>query len=331
MKKSFKFNSMLFKYIARRCLVAIPTIWVIVTIIFFTIHFAPGDPITFIAGEGSMTEEYLALMRNRYGLDKPLITQYLIYLTKILHGDFGYSFRFRMPIFNLILERLPATLLLMLAATSIFITVGILLGAFAAKYQNSKFDLALIGFSVIGWSIPVFWLGQILLFIFALRLSWFSTHGMISVGLSTKGLSFILDVLKHAVLPVIALGLRFMALFARMMRTNTVETLAQDYITTAKSKGLTDNKILWNHAVPNAMLPVLTLIGMEFGTLFSGSVVTEVVFAWPGMGRLLYDGIYARDYPLVTGVILFISVTVIVSNLITDILYTLVDPRIKYD
>lgn len=319
------------KYSARRFLVAIPTLWLIVTAMFLLVHMAPGDPATFMAGEGDISDEYLAMVRSEYGLDRPLIVQYGSYLGKVLRGDLGYSFRYRAPVLQLILERVPATLLLMALAIGLFALTGVALGVAAARRQNSPFDFGLVVFSVLGWSIPVFWLGQMLLILFALGLRWFPTQGMYNLREPAYGFGRVVDVLRHAVLPVTALGMRFMALNARMMRTSTVEALGQDYITTARAKGLREADVVRRHAVPNALLPVVTLVGMNIGTMLAGSVLTEVVFAWPGMGRLLYDGIYSRDYPLVIGIILIMAVAVVVANLITDIVYALIDPRIRYD
>ncbi|MGI6131675.1 MAG: ABC transporter permease [Bacillota bacterium] len=324
------FESML-RYAARRCVVALPTLWLIVTVMFLLVQMAPGDPATFIAGEGDISDEYLAQVRSEYGLDKPVLVQYGVYLSKVIRGDLGYSFRYRAPVLGLIAERVPATLLLMLIAIGLFAIIGVLLGAAAARRQYSSFDLGLVVLSVCGWSIPIFWFGQMLLIVFALTLRWFPTQGMFDLRSPSYGIGRFIDALYHAVLPVTALGMRFMALNARMMRTSMIEALSQDYITTARSKGLTEAEVMRYHAIPNALLPVVTLVGMNIGTMLAGSVLTEVVFGWPGMGRLLYDGIYSRDYPLVIGIILVMAIAVVVCNLITDIVYAFIDPRIRYD
>ena len=323
-------NKSMLRYVARRCVVALPGLWVVVTVIFFLIQMAPGDPLIFMAGEGDISEKYLTQLRSDYGLDKPVLVQYAVYLGKMVRGDLGYSFRYHSPVLELILERVVATLLLMLLAIGLFVVIGVLLGVTAARYQYSNLDLGLVVLSVVGWSTPIFWLGQIFLLVFAFFLHWFPSQGMFNLRLPSYGVGYLVDVLHHAVLPVTVLGMRFMALSTRMMRTSTIEELCQDYIITARAKGLTETKVLWHHVVPNALLPVVTLVGMNFGTMLAGSVITEVVFAWPGIGRLLYDGIFSRDYPLVMGIIFVMSVAVIIANLVTDIVYTFIDPRIRY-
>ena len=324
-------SNALFRYALRRLGVALPTLWLIITVMFLLVHFAPGDPVTFIAGEGDISDEYLAQIRHDYALDKPLFVQYSLYVSKVLRGDLGFSFRYRAPVLQLIIERLPATLLLMVLAIGLFASFGICLGVIAAKRQYSYFDFGLVVFSVCGWSIPIFWLGQMLLLLFALNLGWFPTQGMFDLRVPAQGINKLFDALYHAVLPVTVLGMRFMALNARMMRTSMIEVLSQDFITTARAKGLEESAVSRYHAVPNALLPVVTLLGMNIGTMLAGSVLTEVVFGWPGMGRLLFDGIFSRDYPLVIGIIFIIAVFVVLCNLITDIVYAYIDPRIRYD
>lgn len=294
------------------------------------VHLAPGDPLNFITGEGDISNEQLARLRQEYGLDRPLSTQYILYMAKIFQGDLGYSYRYREPVLDLIQDRVPATFLLMMPALVLFVGLGILLGIVAARRQNSGGDLFLSGLALLGWSVPVFWLGQLLIIACALKLGWFPTQGMLNLRAPTQGMARVLDVLWHLALPATALGMRFLALSTRMTRSSMVQVLRLDYMTTARAKGLPERVVLSRHALPNALLPVITIIGMNMGTMLTGSVLVEVVFAWPGMGRLLYDGVLARDYPLIIGIILIVSIVVVAVNLITDIVYAIVDPRIRY-
>ena len=320
----------LLSFAKRRFLLAIPTLLLVITVVFLLVHLAPGDPVTFLAGEGHVSDEYIARIRAEYDLDKPIFVQYVKYLSKVLTGDLGISFRYRTPVVKLILERLPATLLLMMGAIVLFVGAGIVMGVFAALRPNSVFDMGVSVGAVVGWSVPLFWLGQMLIVVFALKLGWFPAQGMYNLRNPAIGLAKIPDLLLHLTLPLFTLGMRYLALGARMTRASTLEVLSQDYITTARSKGLAESRVVARHAVPNALLPVITLVGMNIGTMLAGSVLTEVVFGWPGMGRLLYDGIYARDYSLITGIVLTVSIAVILSNLITDLIYAFIDPRIRY-
>ncbi|MBE7732826.1 ABC transporter permease [Devosia faecipullorum] len=317
-------------FIGRRVMFAIPTIIALVTAVFVLVHSAPGDPLSFITGDADMGTEQLAELRREYGLDQPLIQQYAIYVSKIFQGDFGSSYRYREPVLDLIIGRTPATLMLMVPAMVLFIGLGILLGVMAARFPNSPGDLGLTGLALFGWSVPVFWLGQLLVIVFALKLGWLPSQGMYNLRAPAEGFGRILDIGWHLILPGLALGMRFIALATRMTRASMMQVMRLDYMTTARAKGLKEPVVLYRHALPNALLPVITIIGMNIGTMLTGSVLIEVVFAWPGMGRLLYDGVLARDYPLITGIILVTSIMVILINLLTDILYAIIDPRIRY-
>jgi len=312
-------------------LFGLPTIWLLITVVFTMVHLAPGDPLSFITGEGDISNEQLARLRAEYGLDRPLATQYALYLKKVVVGDLGFSYRYRAPVMELIVDRIPATLLLMAPSLALFIGLGIVLGIVAARRPNSGVDLVMSGVALVGWSVPVFWLGQLLLIGFALKLGWFPTQGMVNLRAPAQGMGRALDVAWHLVLPAAALGMRFLALSTRMTRSSMLQVLRLDYMTTARAKGIPERTVLARHGLPNALLPVITIVGMNVGTMLSGSVLVEVVFAWPGMGRLLYDGVLARDYPLIIGIILVVSVAVVLVNLITDVVYAIVDPRIRYD
>ncbi|CAH1696835.1 Dipeptide transport system permease protein DppB [Hyphomicrobiales bacterium] len=319
-----------FAFVGRRVMFAIPTIFALVTVVFVLVHNAPGDPLSFITGDADMGTEQLAELRREYGLDKPLIQQYAIYVSKIFQGDLGASYRYREPVLELILDRIPATMILMVPTMVLFIGLGILLGVIAARSPNSVGDLSLTGLALFGWSVPVFWLGQLLVIVFALKLGWLPTQGMLNLRAPAEGFGRIFDIGMHLILPGLALGMRFIALATRMTRASMMQVMRLDYMTTARAKGVREPVVLYRHALPNALLPVITIIGMNIGTMLTGSVLVEVVFAWPGMGRLLYDGVLARDYPLIIGIILVTSIVVILINLITDILYAIVDPRIRY-
>lgn len=324
-----KLNGLL-SFALRRLLLAIPTLLIVISAVFLLVHLAPGDATTFLAGDGAIGDEYLAAIRAEYGLDDPFHIQYIKYITKVITGDLGTSFRYSAPVTELILERLPATLVLMLGAITLFVGLGIVLGVFASRRPNSTFDICLSVGAVAGWSTPLFWLGQMLIIVFAVKLGWLPAQGMFNLQNTAQGLAKLPDLGMHLILPLCTLGMRYLALGARMTRASMLEVLNQDYIITARSKGLAEKLVLIRHAVPNALLPVVTLVGMNIGTMLTGSVLTEVVFGWPGMGRLLYDGIYARDYPLVIGIVITVSIAVIITNLITDLVYAFIDPRIKY-
>ena len=316
-------------YIARRLMQAIPLIGGIIAVNFCLIHLAPGDPITTLVGEFQVSPEYIASVKKEYGLDQPISTQLLLYVWGILKGNLGYSFSFRQPVLGVILERIPATLLLMLAAILYSTLLGVIFGVISARKQHSRADQFFTFVSLVGYSLPVFWLGQILLIGLSLRFSLFPAQGMQSLREPLEGLPYYLDILHHLVLPAFALGLSYLAVNARFTRASMLEVLSQDYIRAAKAKGLSDRIITYKHALRNALLPLVTMTGLNFGFLLTGAVLTETVFAWPGLGRLMYDSIYTRDYPVLMGMFILISLGVIVANLLTDILYSILDPRIR--
>ena len=316
-------------YIARRLMQAIPLIGGIIVVNFCLIHLAPGDPITTLVGEFQVSPEYIASVKKEYGLDQPISTQLLLYVWGILKGNLGYSFSFRQPVLGVILERIPATLLLMLAAILYSTLLGVIFGVISARRQHSRADQFFTFLSLVGYSLPVFWLGQILLIGLSLRFSLFPAQGMQSLREPLEGLAYFVDILHHLVLPAFALGLSYLAVNARFTRASMLEVLSQDYIRAAKAKGLSDRIITYKHALRNALLPLVTMTGLNFGFLLTGAVLTETVFAWPGLGRLMYDSIYTRDYPVLMGMFILISLGVIVANLLTDILYSILDPRIR--
>jgi peptide/nickel transport system permease protein len=298
-------------------------------ITFVLIHLAPGDPIYILAGDGG-NAAYYAEMRAYYGLDRPLPEQLARYLLAMLQGDFGYSFSYRQPVYQVILSRIPATLLLMTTALGISTTLGLLLGVIAATRPHTPLDYGIAVGTLAVYAMPVFWLGQLLIIVFAVRLTWFPVQGMVSVRGGYSGLAYALDVLRHLALPAGALGFLQLALTARLTRTSLRAALAEDFVRTARAKGLHERAVVLRHALRNALLPIVTVIGGQIGVLLTGAALTETIFAWPGLGRLLLDATLSRDYPLLMAIFIMVSVTVIAANLLTDLVYTLLDPRIRY-
>lgn len=317
-------------YIGGRLLQAVPILFVIVLINFALIHTAPGDPVYFLIGAAEVTPEYIENLRREFGLDQPLWKQFITYLSKILQFDLGYSFRFREPVLSLILSRMPATLLLMGTALIFSSVIGILLGVLAARRPYSIGDYSATFISLGGYSMPVFWLGQIMLIVFALQFAWFPTQGMYSLRAPSAGWGRVLDVAHHLVLPALTYSFYHLALIFRLTRVKMQEVMALDFIMTARAKGASERRVVYKHALRNAMLPVVTVIGLNFGFMLAGSVLTETVFAWPGMGRLLYEAIGARDYPVLMGLFTILSIMVICANIMTDVAYALIDPRVVY-
>jgi len=313
------------KYVIRRLIEAVPTILAVVTLNFILLHAAPGDPVSILAGE-TTDPQFVEEIRVRLGLDQPLYVQYKDYMFSLLQGDLGYSYSYRQPVIRLILERLGATLTLTLTALCVYSILGIWLALQAARKPYSLRDNATTVIAVIGWATPEFWLGQMLLIVFAFHLGWFPVSGIESIR--DVG-NVYLDRLQHLFLPALALGMRYLALTARFTRGSILENLGQDYIVTARAKGQTERRIYYYHALPNSILPVITMIGMYFPALLMGSVLTEVVFGWPGIGRLMYDAIYTRDYPILLGVFFIVSIFVILVNLFIDLLYSVIDPRVR--
>jgi peptide/nickel transport system permease protein len=311
-------------FLIRRAMLAPFLVLGVIIVNFILLHLAPGDPALIAAGERA-TAEAVAIVREKYGLDKPLVTQLAIYILTVLKGDLGFTYARAMPVLPLILTRIPATMLLMGCGLGLAYSLGIVLGVSASSKPYSWRDNA-ISFSVLlGYSIPPFWLGMLLILIFSIFIPVFPTGGMTSPGGGG-----VFDMAFHLVLPVITLSAFYLALIARMTRGNMLETLTMDFITFAKSKGLAENTVVYKHALRNAILPPLTVMGIHISLMFGGAVMTETVFAWPGMGRLIFEGLLQRDYPLMMGIFILMSFFVIAATVIIDIIYALVDPRIRY-
>src|SRR3989475_1136108 len=302
------------RYLSLRLLYTLPVIWLVVSLVFLLIHLVPGDPIAQMLGEGAPQSD-LAAARHAYGLDAPLGEQYIRYWKGVLHGDLGPSFRYNQSVTRLVLQRYPYTLRLTLASLFVAIVLSIPAGVRSARRRNRWDDRGLSIVSLFGLSFPNFALGPILILFFAIKLGWLPVSGAGSFA--------------NLVLPAITMGGALAAILTRMVRTSMLEELSQDYIRTARAKGLTERAVVYRHALRNAMLPVLTVLGLQFGALLAGAIVTETIFSWPGIGRLTIQAIGNRDYYLVQGCILVIGLTYVVVNFFTDFLYSLANPRIR--
>jgi peptide/nickel transport system permease protein len=291
---------------------------------------APGDPVDILTGQLDTDPKYLEELRREFGLDKPLIVQLGTYIKKVLSFDLGYSLRYRQDVGYLILSRMPATFLLMGTALIMSSLFAILLGIFAARRPYGFADNAATLVALAGYSMPVFWLGQILLLLFGLQLNWFPTQGMISLRAPSEGWGRVVDILRHLILPAITYSCYYLALIFRLTRVKMQEVFAEDYIITARAKGVPEGRVIFHHALRNAMIPIVTVIGFNFAFMMAGSVLTETVFAWPGMGRLMFEAIMARDYPVLLGLFFVVSIMVIMANVVTDIIYAVIDPRVVY-
>ncbi|CAG0986565.1 MAG: ABC transporter permease [Rhizobiaceae bacterium] len=317
-------------YFARRVWQGFLVIVVIICLNFFLIHAAPGDPVNALIGTMAPTPEYMEQVRREYGLDEPLLWQFLRYAARMAQFDFGESLRFRQPVIDIILARLPATLLLMGTALVLSSTVGIVLAAAAAKFRDSWVDRVLTTTSIVGFAMPAFWLGQLMLIVFALNLNWLPAQGMYSLRAPSDGFGRVLDILRHLILPALTYSVYHLALIYRLTRVKMHEALAQDYIIAARARGVAEHRVVYVHALRNAILPVVTIIGLNFGFMLAGSVLVETVFAWPGLGRLFYEAISARDYPVLMGIFTLVSGMVVIANILTDMLYAVIDPRVVY-
>jgi ABC-type dipeptide/oligopeptide/nickel transport system permease component len=305
--------------IARRFFLTLPVLWLVVTVVFLLIHIVPGDPIVQMLGEGATAAD-IAGLRHAYGLDAPLSEQYLHYWRGIGHADLGQSLRLHDSVLHLVLQRYPYTLALTVAAMLIGVGLAIPAGVVSARRRDRWPDRSLGLLSLVGLSFPNFALGPILIIVFSIGLGWLPVSG---AGVGTS------DFLRHLVLPAITLGLGMAAILTRMVRTSMLEELGQDYIRTARAKGLSEQTVVYRHALRNALNPVLTVVGLQFGSLLAGAIVTETIFGWPGLGRLTLSAISNRDYALVQGCILAVGLTYVLVNLLTDAAYAIVDPRMR--
>jgi ABC-type dipeptide/oligopeptide/nickel transport system permease component len=304
------------RYLIRRLVLTIPVLIGVATLVFALIHFIPGDPAAAMLGEGATPEEVHEL-RERLGLNRPLLVQYGSFLQGVVHGDLGVSLRNDQPVTQQILERMPATAELAFASMTVAVLIAVPLGIIAAVFRGTAIDYGATTLSLVGISVPNFWLGPLLAIVFAVELGWLPVGG--------RGTP------AHLVLPAVTLGAALAAILARMTRASLLEELREPYVLAARAKGVSRTRAILHHAFRNSLIPIVTILGLQFGVVLTGAVITETIFAWPGIGRLLIQSISFRDYPLVQGCVLLIAVTYVGVNLITDLTYSFLDPRIRVD
>ncbi len=301
-------------YLVRRLLIAVPVILGVVSLVFLLIHLIPGDPVEIMLGERALPADREAL-RQELGLDRPLPEQYLRFLAQLCRGDLGRSLHYREPVSRLIVERYPATLVLTLAAMFVSLWIALPAGILSGIRQYSVWDHSTMFVALLGVSLPNFWLGPLLILVFSIHLGWLPVSGMGDV--------------RHLILPALTLGTSMATIVARMTRSSILEVLREDYVLAARAKGLPERSVILKHVLRNALLPVVTVVGLQFGGLLAGAVITETIFSWPGLGTLLIQAIQTRDYPVVQGCVLAISLSYVLVNLLTDVVYVLIDPRIR--
>ncbi|ADW21135.1 MULTISPECIES: ABC transporter permease [Thermus] len=335
----------MWSYVLRRLLGLVPVLFGITLLVFLFLQLIPGDPAQAILGERG-TPEQLAALREKLGLNKPLYVQYLTFVKNILTGDLGTSAVSTIPVAEELKRRWPATFELALAATLVAVIFGIPVGILAAVRKNSLLDTLSMSLSLVGVSMPVFWLGLLLVYLFAVNLHWLPTGGRLSTDLAIDfrpitgflvldGMlalkpEVLMDALRHLILPALTLGTIPLAILTRITRSAMLEVLSQDYVRTARAKGLAERQVILKHALKNALLPVVTIVGLQFGTLLGGAILTETIFSWPGIGSYIYEGILNRDYPVVQAGVLVVATVFVLVNLLVDLSYALLDPRIQY-
>ena len=318
-------------FVGQRIVKGVIVLFAIVVLNFFLIRLAPGDPAVVMAGEAGASDQiFVAQLREKFGLDRPLPEQLFRYVKGIASFDLGFSFRQQMPVSKLIMDRLPATLLLTLTAFAISLLFGIFFGVLAARFAGTWADTAITVLALVFYATPLFWIALMAILLFSVTMDWLPSFGYETVGADYTGLAHVADVGAHLVMPAATIGLFFMATYTRMTRASMLEVNRLDFVKTARAKGLTNNVIQRRHVLRNALLPVVTLAGVHSGTLIGGAVLTETVFAWPGIGRLMYEALLQRDYNLLLGVFVVCSAMVLIFNLLTDLVYRMVDPRIEF-
>lgn len=306
----------------------------VVIINFFLIRMAPGDPASVLAGEaGAGDAAFVNQLREQFGLDKPLLTQLAIYLKGVAQLDLGYSYRNHLPVLDLIVDRLPATFLLMTSAFVFSIVAGVLLGVIAARsrYENRRrwIDTTVMSGALLLYAMPLFWLSLMAIILFSVVLGWVPAFGMESIGAGYTGLARVKDVAQHLILPTLSLGCFFMAVYVRLTRASMLDVIGMDFVKTARAKGVPPRRVIRVHVLRNALLPVITFAGIQLGQMAGGAVLTETVFSWPGIGRLMFDALMQRDYQLLLGIFFVTSALVVFFNLVTDLIYRFIDPRIS--
>jgi peptide/nickel transport system permease protein len=315
---------------ARRVLQAVPTLFGVIVLNFALLHLIPGDLADALAADlPSADAAYKAALRVELGLDKPILEQFVLYVWSVLHFDFGYSYLFSMPVIDVIGNRAGATMLLMLSSIFLSFVVSVAAGVYAARKVRSVWDTLITVAALVFYATPVFWIGLMLIVLFAIELHWLPVGGFESVGTSLSTSARMLDILRHLLMPMITLSLFFLAVYTRLMRASMLEVYGLDFVRTARAKGLTERLIAYRHIVPNALLPVVTMLGLQIGAALGGAVVVETVFSWPGIGRLAFDAVFRRDYHLLLAILFFSALFVIVVNILIDLLYARLDPRIE--
>lgn len=320
----------LLQYILRRLVQTVPVVLGVVVLNFLLLQLAPGDLATVLAGEaGGAPKEYIDQLRQRFGQDQPVLIQLASYMGNLLTLDLGYSFRQSAPVLQLLLDRLWPTLLLMGTTLVLSLGFGVLMGLLASLWVRTWKDHAISIAAIIFYATPLFWVGLMLILTFSIKLGWFPTSGMEDVVAFNEGWDRVWDIAHHLVLPSVTLSLFYLALYARLMRASMLEQRGLDYVTTARAKGLTERQINVRHVLRNALLPVVTMAGVQVGSLLGGSVIVESIFAWPGLGQLAYQSLFARDFNLLLGIFFLSSCLVVIVNLVVDVIYVLLDPRIR--
>jgi len=317
-------------YIIRRTTYAMITLFLTITINFFIFRVMPGDPVSIMVSERILKPVVVEEVRAMFGLNLPLWQQYILYIRNLLIGYLGYSFHWKEPVINVIMERIPNTILLMGVSTIFSVIIGIVLGVLAAWKRGTKIDVTILTSSLTFYSLPVFWIGMMLLMLFGYYLGMFPIAGTMSRPPPEGFFERILDILHHMTLPAITLTLISYGEYTLLMRGTLLDVLTQDYIVTARAKGLPERRVLVRHAMRNALLPTVTAVAISLGFIVSGATLTETVFSWNGVGRLIYDAMMMRDYPVLQGAFLIISISVILANYVADIVYGILDPRIRY-
>ena len=317
------------RYISRQLASIIPTILLSIVINFLLLHAAPGDPARVMAGQDNPTDEQIAAIRADLGLDQPLPVQFWRYVEQLVQGNLGQSLAFKQPVFDLIMDRLPATLLLTATSALLALVIGTLLGVIAAQKSGQPVDSALSFGNYALFAIPSFWLGLIMIVVFSSKLGWLPTSGMRTVRAEYTGWRDVLDVIEHMILPVATLALVQIPIYFRITRASVMLQQREDYVTTYRATGMPETRVFRRYALRNALLPTVTVFGLGLGFVFTGAALVEIVFAWPGIGRLTLDAVFRRDYPLLLGVYLILAIAVSIAVLLTDIVYALLDPRIR--
>lgn len=305
------------RYIIGRSIVMVPVVWLVLTFVFLMVHLLPGDPAQLmLAGQGALSASAVEQLRRSMGLNQPLYVQYGQFAWKFLHGDLGQSAQYRQPVLRIVLSQFPSTIQLALAGMGIAILLGLVFGMVAALSRNSWFDVVSMTFALTGVSMPIFWLGLLLIFLFSFQLHWLPSTGI--------------GGWQRLVMPAVTIGIASAGIVARLVRSSLLEVLRQPHVATARAKGLAEAAVVGRHVLRNALIPVVTLVGLQFGAMLSGAVITETVFGRPGIGRLAVDAITWKDFPLVQGTVLFTSIIYLCINLAVDVAYASIDPRISY-